>query len=59
MCPTYSGGDVSYSYQAEDRAKFPNLRKFSSISCTSLVYDSSSLQQVDTWEIQLSFSELL
>jgi len=38
MCPTYSGGDVSYSYQAEDRAKFPNLRKFSSISCTWLVY---------------------
>jgi len=31
MCPTYSGGDVSYTYQAEGRVKFPHLRKFSSI----------------------------
>jgi len=54
-CPTYSGGDVSYTYQAEDRGKFPNLRKFSSISCAWLAYDSSSVQQLDTWEIQPFF----
>jgi len=33
MRPNYSGGDVSFTYQAEDRAKFPNLRKFGSILC--------------------------
>ena len=41
ICPTYSGGDVSYTYQAEDRAKSSDFKKILnqlySYPCTDLV----------------------
>ena len=41
ICPTYSGGDVSYTYPAEDRAKSSDfkeiLNQFYSYPCTDLV----------------------
>jgi len=41
ICPTYSGGDVSYTYQAEDRAKSSDfkeiLNQLYSYPCTDLV----------------------